>query len=133
VVILGGNYLGIPNNPGIIRDLMWGIYEDGNSSDGISYAFKYGHSTNWNLNANVLLADGAFDNGVDARKDLGAWVVADSVVPEPSSIILLGIGGIALDRLRLLTEADTGCLSKHDGTNCLLLDRNKHRFSVRLN
>jgi hypothetical protein len=23
VVILGGNYLGIPNNPGVVRDLMW--------------------------------------------------------------------------------------------------------------
>ena len=96
MVILGGNYLGIPNNPGITRDLMWGIYEDGNSSDGISYSYKYGHNTDWFLAANVLLADGAFDNGVGDRQDMGAWVVADSVVPEPSSLALLGIGGIAL-------------------------------------
>ncbi|QDT31066.1 PEP-CTERM sorting domain-containing protein [Thalassoglobus polymorphus] len=105
VVILGGNYVGNPH-PGTDRELIWGIYNDGNSLDGISYSWKYDGYTNWNFATNALSANQSLRSANSNNQDLGAWVVADSVsaVPEPSSLALFGIGacvaGIGATRRR---------------------------------
>ena len=36
---------------------MWGIYEDGNSADGITYSWKYDNSPEWNSAENVTGPD----------------------------------------------------------------------------
>lgn len=90
VLILGGNYTGNPNNNGYNRNLIWGIYEDGNSADGVSWAWKFNTDTTWNKTTNIMLAGTQLAD----YSDLGAWVVADSIsaVPVPSSMALMVIG-----------------------------------------
>lgn len=86
--IVGGN---LSNNPFITRDLIWGIFEDGDSSDGVSWSWKFSGDTSWNFTANVWNAN---DPLYSANPDLGAWVVGNSVVsvPEPASLAILGLG-----------------------------------------
>lgn len=94
--IVGANYPGSPYAAGE-RSLMWGIYEDGNPSDGISYSWKFDNDTSWKVVSNVMM-EGNLNNG-----DLGAWVVADAAgaeIPEPSTVALMGIGSACLVLVR---------------------------------
>jgi len=96
--IVGGNDNTLPD---FERRLIWGIYEDGNADDGISWSFKYSNDTTWNYQDNLLTRTKAFS---DANPDLGAFVVADSMtsVPEPPTLALmcLGLAGLVLLRRR---------------------------------
>lgn len=73
------------------RELMWGIYEDGNAADGISWTWKYSVDSSWNFDNNAMSADTLFSA---YSGDLGAWVVADdisvSAVPVPAAAWLFG-------------------------------------------
>jgi hypothetical protein len=91
-VIVGANYPGSPYATGT-RSLMWGIYEDGNSTDGVSYVWRFSTDTNWGVGANLISATAVL-NAVEAtHKDLGAWIVADAAdVPEPTGAALVGLG-----------------------------------------
>ena len=70
VVITGGNNTS--------RQLMWGIYEDGNPIDGVSYAYKYDNSS-WLLGFNIIAADIIFSITPSSDNDLGAWIVEGDV------------------------------------------------------
>lgn len=97
-VITGGNYGGKAGNGS--RDLMWGIFEDGNASDGVSWAWKEGSSGSWQATTNTLGASSTLRSANSGARDLGAWVVSDRVlanaVPEPGSIALVGAALAAL-------------------------------------
>jgi hypothetical protein len=72
---------------------MWGIYEDGNSLDGISYAYRYDTMTSWSIGNNAIGANTVLRNGNSAEQDLGVWAVGSAqTVPEPGTLSLLGIG-----------------------------------------
>jgi len=99
-IIIGANYLG-NLHPGDDRELMWGIYDDGNSSDAIAYSWR---------SANILWESGGYISASSALsslnpayQDLGAWVVEDSTIPQvpvPAAFWLfvsglLGLIGVA--------------------------------------
>lgn len=88
VVIVGGNYTS--------RNLMWGIYEDGNSSDGVSYSYRYGTDNAWQYSYNIVSPTEVFSNHNQTERDLGAWVVADESRPvEPvPTLNWLGIAAL---------------------------------------
>lgn len=90
--ITGGN---LSNNPDIARNLMWGIYDDGNASDGVSWSWKFDYDTSWSFSYNVANTTTALSN---YNPDLGAWVVSDNTIPVslPSAISLFGIGFAAM-------------------------------------
>jgi hypothetical protein len=103
--ILGANYPGSPHAPGG-RSLMWGIYEDGDPSDGVSYLYRYDYDTSWNYSPNVVAAGNILRLENNFAQDLSAWVVADAAntkAPEPGTITLLGAGlaGLAMLRRRV--------------------------------
>jgi len=94
-IISGGNYIAGGGNPlsPANRDLMWGIYEDGNPSNGVSYSWKYGSDISWQFGPNSVSASQLLYTANSFNQDLGAWVVSNSVLtvtPEPSSLVLLG-------------------------------------------
>jgi hypothetical protein len=91
-VVVGANYAGSPHATGT-RSLMWGIYEDGNSADGVSYVYRFGSSTFWNMGSNLVSATAALNSVNSTDSDLGAWIVADAAeVPEPVGAALVGLG-----------------------------------------
>ena len=73
VVITGGN--------NTTRQIMWGIYEDGNPIDGVSYAWKFDIDTDWLSTFNIIAADQIFSNSNSTHNDLGAWIVGGDVIP----------------------------------------------------
>lgn len=98
--IIGANYPGSPFSTGS-RDLAWGIYEDGNPSDGVAYSWKYSNDSEWNV----------YESGVDQNleirfanaqdQDLGAWIVGNSSpVPEPGTFGLLGLSFVGAAAFR---------------------------------
>lgn len=67
-VIVGGNHTS--------RNLMWGIYEDGNSSDWVSYVYRYGTDDAWqNGVTNAVDPSEILSLHNDTFNDLGAWIV----------------------------------------------------------
>ena len=106
-LIAGGNYLGNPM-PGVDRGLMWGIYEDGNSLDGVGYSWKYDFDTSWNTFINQTSSTAVLGGVNGSNRDLGAWVVSDAPLvaqtPEPASMALLAMGGSLLAFRRKLNR-----------------------------
>jgi hypothetical protein len=101
--IIGANYAGSPFATGS-RDLAWGIYEDGNALDGISYSWKYAGDLSWNFTGNAVGQSNALMSVNSTDQDLGAWIVGNgsSAVPEPGTFGLLGLSlvGAAAFRFR---------------------------------
>lgn len=96
VAIVGGNYVGHPH-PGDDRALMWGIYEDGDSGDGISYAYKYSIDLSWHFLSNSVGANQLLSVVNPFSQDLGAWIVQDTYdVPEPTSMALFGLTAMTM-------------------------------------
>jgi hypothetical protein len=82
VLIVGGNYIG-NSRPRHDRNLMWGIFEDGNSADGVSWSFKFDTTGYfWSYGFDDVMP-GATLLSVDPHRDLGAWVVSNRVIPLP--------------------------------------------------
>ena len=107
-LIAGGNYVGNPH-PGADRPLMWGIYEDGNPGNGVSWSWKFNTDLLWNFTTDIIAATSALQSANPVNQDLGAWVVSDGVlqapVPEPATLTMFGLGalgfaGAALRRRR---------------------------------
>jgi len=97
-VIVGGNYSGSPNATGS-RDLIWGIYEDGDPTNGVSYSWKYGSDSGWNFATDIVSQSAVFPDANSTERDLGAWIVSTttfSPVPEPGTmgIVLLGLASL---------------------------------------
>ena len=100
VAIIGGNYIGNPH-PGLDREIMWGIYNDGTVADGVSYSWRSGFDNDvpWNYRANAIGADDELISVNPDFMDLGAWVVTDDgspIVPTPAAAWLFGSGLIGL-------------------------------------
>ena len=97
VIIIGGNFLGNPH-PGLDRELMWGIYDDGNNaSDGVSYSWRHDYDNGIPWLYGGFISDISILSSFNSTyQDLGAWVVEDSVVPVPAAVWLFGSGLIAL-------------------------------------
>jgi hypothetical protein len=90
-VIVGGNYFGNPA-PGADRNLEWGIYQDGNAADGVSYSWK---DAGWNFGFNVVGASTTLRSINTRSQDLGAWIVSDAVInptPVPAALPLFATG-----------------------------------------
>ena len=90
-LIVGGNYFGNPH-PGLDRNLMGGIYDDGNNSS-ISLSWRW-DDTDWLFAADRLAPGHNIFRINGAHQDTGAWIVSDKIltVPEPSIVWLIGIG-----------------------------------------
>lgn len=88
VLVVGGNYIGNPH-PGDDRPLMWGVYEDGDASDGVSWSWRRPTETSWGFTANPVGVHDPLPLYEPFHQDLGAWVVTD--VPEPGAAPLLGL------------------------------------------
>ena len=78
VVIIGGN--------NTTRQIMWGIYEDGNPTDGISYTFRNPGSTEWHSGINQTTATTILSTVNPVYNDLGAWIVEGDVQPTTYSV-----------------------------------------------
>ena len=82
---------------------MWGIYEDGNPSDGVPYSWRYDTGTSWSFGSNLVVPGETLRSQNAEEQDLGAWIVQDAQgIPEPSTVALLGLGlaGLAILRRR---------------------------------
>ncbi|MBI5086156.1 MAG: PEP-CTERM sorting domain-containing protein [Acidobacteria bacterium] len=92
-VIVGGNYPGSPYAMGL-RSLIWGIFEDGDPADGVSWTWKYDTDVDWNINYSVLARTSILRDAEPSAQDLGAWIVSDGVaqIPEPSTLALMSLG-----------------------------------------
>jgi hypothetical protein len=95
VVIVGGNYPGSPHASGT-RSLMWGIYEDGNPGDGISYAYRFDTDSIWNLGANAVTSSQTLRSGNADDQDLGAFVVSNSATTSVPALSDYAITALAL-------------------------------------
>jgi len=90
VTIVGGN--------NVSRNLIWGIYEDGDSSDGVSYSWKDDSDVVWNFTFNAVSESAFFFSSNSTDRDLGAWVVAENVdiVPAAVPVPTLSFWGLAI-------------------------------------
>jgi hypothetical protein len=84
---------------------MWGIYEDGNPADGVSYSWKFDTDVSWQFGFDVIASNTVLTDAAGDNQDLGAWIVSNnplSTVPEPSSLALLaaGLGAVVAWRIR---------------------------------
>jgi hypothetical protein len=96
--IVGGNYPLSPHATGS-RGIIWGIYEDGDPSDGVGYSWKYDTDVSWNTSANAILRTDIFPDSNATARDLGAWVVGNAgpaEVPEPGTVgmMLTGLAAV---------------------------------------
>jgi hypothetical protein len=81
-LIVGGNYIGNPH-PGSDRDLMWGVFDDGDSSDGVSYSWKFGSDVSWGFYTNRLSPFTSLRSLSTSSQDLGAWIVGNGKKEAP--------------------------------------------------
>jgi hypothetical protein len=56
---------------------MWGIFEDGDPSDGVPYSFKTGLSGAWVFATNAISASDSLRSSNPSFQDLGAWIVSN--------------------------------------------------------
>jgi hypothetical protein len=77
-LIVGGNSIDGNPHPGEDRDLMGGIFDDGDSSDGVAYSFKTGVSDSWSFATNALSPSVPLRSSQPTYQDLGAWIVSNA-------------------------------------------------------
>ena len=94
---------------------MWGIFDDGDISNNVSWAYRVDFVEPWHNQFNFLLATDVLSSK-SSQQDLGAWVVADTAAttPLPGALPLFasGLGACGLlawrrKRSRLATTAIT--------------------------
>ena len=77
------------------RELYWGLYDIGTTSDQ-GWGFAYSNNAAWQTQNATGFDWNTVPNGNSLTADLNLWGYQANVIPEPSSIALLGVGVLAL-------------------------------------
>ena len=79
---------------GVPRQLIWGMYDDGNNNGLYGWAYAFASYTAWGYADDVANPSVIQNQGNPNSQDLGlfAFIEGGSDVPEPTSIALIGLG-----------------------------------------
>lgn len=79
---------------GVPRELIWGVYDDGDANSLFGWAYAFSSDTNWAYQDNIANPSVVVNSGNPGSVDLGifAYIEGSNSVPEPESIALIGLG-----------------------------------------
>lgn len=78
---------------GVPRQLIWGMYDDGNGNDLYGWAFAYSGDSTWGYGNDIADPTIIVNPGIPNAQDLGLFAYREDIeVPEPASIALAGLG-----------------------------------------